>query len=358
MRALVVGAGPAGLSAALNACREGHEVSVFEARDRTGVKICGEALAREALSYVGVAPSKRFIVNEVRGFRLSFRGKYIREADFKDLPYAPSYVIDKPALLDAIREKAEESGAKIFFDARVSEADPKTGKIRLDDGKVERGDLIICADGVGSVARSHLDYSRYGTALCVQCRCSMPRELDPQYLYLDIVGEGYAWAFPKKDCVNIGVGLPKNSLLAQSIKKILTEYVERLGAKPMGKASFAPISVGGPIKSFGIGKLVVAGEAAGCVMPLSGEGNRFGLFAGSIAYKPGYQYKFMRRYGRRMLRSRRMLELVEKLDDDERVDFLELVDNPMEMFEGNLPRKSEFLLKPKLLMRIMQTIKI
>lgn len=354
MRILVVGAGPAGLSAALNACRDGNEVLVFEEKKAVGLKICGEALGREALDYVGVKPSKKFIVNEVKGFRMTFKGRFIREAPFRNLTHAPAYLINKPAFLGLLLNEAEEDGAKVFFNTRVVKVDSSAGKIQVQNGEIFQGDLIICADGTGTVARSCLDYSIYDTAVCVQSRCSLPEGLNPDYLHLDIIGEGYAWTFIKKDFANIGLGLPRKSCSLEFIRAHLEKYMEKLRVKPLSGIMSAPLSIGGPLERFGTGKIVVAGEAAGCVMPLSGEGNRFGIYGGSIAYRSNYRAEFMKKYGWNMERSRKILRLVANLNDEERVDFLRCLNDPLEVLEGRLPKISDFLLKPRLLMKLMQ----
>jgi digeranylgeranylglycerophospholipid reductase len=355
MKIFVIGAGPAGLSAALNASKDGNEVLVFEKNDAVCSKICGEALAKESLDYVDVKPSKKFIVNEVQGFRISFKGEFIREAPFGNLTNAPSYLIDKPSFLGMLLNEAEEEGAKVFFNSRVEKVDPTAGKIRFQNGEIVQGDLVICADGSGSLARGHLDYSDYDTAICVQCKCSLPEGLDPKYLYLDIIGEGYVWTFIKKDYANIGLGLPRKSCSLEFVTTYLDKYLTRLGVKPLGKTMSAPVAIGGPIKSFETGKLIAVGEAAGCVMPLSGEGNRFGIYSGSIAYKPNYRAKFMEKYGRNMEMSRKIFEFVQNLTDDERVEFLKFLNDPLEILEGKRPKMSDFFLRPKLLMKLMHS---
>jgi flavin-dependent dehydrogenase len=232
--------------------------------------------------------------------------------------------------------------------------DPSTGKIRVQNGGIFQGDLIICADGSGTVARSCLNYSIYDTATCVQSRCSLPEGLNPDYLHLDIIGEGYAWTFMKKDYANIGLGLPRKSCSLEFIRAHLEKYMEKLQVKPLSRIMSAPVSIGGPLKSFGTGKIIVAGEAAGCVMPLSGEGNRFGIYGGSIATRSNYRAEFMKKYGKNMETSRKILSLVEKLSDDERVDFLLCLNDPLEVLEGRWPKIGDFLLKPRLLMKLMR----
>ncbi len=354
MKILVIGAGPAGLSCALNASREGHEVHVFEKSNTLGSKVCGEALAREALDYVSVKPSKEFIISEVKGFRITFKGQFIRQASFGDLRNVPGYLIDKPAFLDILQNETERQGVKVSFNSRVEKADPSTGKILLQNGETHQGDLVVCADGPGTVARSHLDYSSYETAIGVQYRCPLPEGLDPEYLHLDIIGEGYIWTFIKEDCANIGLGLPSDSHSLQFVKSYLDKYLEKLRIKPLGKALAAPVSIGGPLKSFGTGKLVVAGEAAGCVMPLSGEGIRFGMYGGSIAHKPSYRVHFMKKYGSNLNTSRKILGLVRVLSDEERISFLKCLDDPLEVLEGKRPQLRNFLLRPRLFAKLMR----
>jgi geranylgeranyl reductase family protein len=354
LRVLVVGAGPAGLSAALNASKDGHEVLVFEKKGEVGSKICGDAFGREALDYVDIKPSKEFIIREVKGFRITFKGEFIREAPFGNLANAPGYLIDKSIFLDRLLNEAEKNGAKVFFNARVETVDPKTGKMRLQNGEIAQGDLIICADGVGSVAIRHLDYSEYDTATCMQSRCSLPEELNPEYLHLDIIGEGYAWTFIKNDYANVGLGLPRKSCSLESLKLYLDKYMESLRVKPLGKKMSAAVSVGGPIKSFGNGKIVAAGEAAGCVMPLSGEGNRFAIYGGSIAYRNNYRADFMKKYGRNMEVSRKVFQLVRNLNDAERIAFLKCLGDPLGVLEGKWPKIGDFFFKPGLLMKLMR----
>lgn len=355
MKISIVGAGPAGLGCALNASREGHEAYVFEKNKLVGSKVCGEALAREALEYVNIKPSKKFIIREAKGFKISFKGAFIRDARFGNLANAPGYLIDKPSFLEALLDEAKKAGAKVRFNSKVEKVDPNNGKIRLQGGEIVKADLIVCADGWASLARSHLDYSEYDTAIGVQYRCAPPAGLDPNYLYLDIFGAGYIWTFIKKDCANIGLGLPKDSSSLRFIKTTLDKHLEKSGIKPLGKVQSAPVSIGGPLTSFGTGKMVVAGEAAGCVMPLSGEGNRFAIYGGCIAYKPHYRPEFMKKYGRNMERSRRVLNLVKHLSDDERISFLNCLDNPLEVLEGKRPKMKSFIPRPNLLLKLIRS---
>jgi flavin-dependent dehydrogenase len=334
MKILIVGAGPAGLGAAVNASKDGNEVMIFERADKVGVKVCGEALPGEALNYVGLKPSDEFVINEVRGFNISFKGEFIREVAFKNSPHAPGYIIDKPSLLSILLSNAEAAGAKAFFNTTVREVDPKSGKIRLKSGKIVQGDLIICADGAVSLAREHLDYSNYDIAPCIQYKCRLPaHELDPNYLYLDIIGDGYAWVFFKGDYANVGAG-SLNTDSSFNAFSYLAKFIKNHNGRIVGKP-------------------VVAGEAAGCVMPLTGEGNRFSIYGGSMAYKPDYRSEFMEKYGSRLETSRKILEFIKILNDEEKIEFLKGIEDPLRVLEGNLPNLRSLVSRPRLPLKMI-----
>jgi digeranylgeranylglycerophospholipid reductase len=351
MKILVVGAGPAGLSTAINASKEGHDVLVFEKDSCLGSKVCGEALGREALDFVGIKPSSSFINNTVKGFSISFKGEFVKEAMFKEISYAPGYVIDKQAFLEAMLEKAVGYGAKVFFNQRV-ERIGVNGKIQLQNGEIIEGDLVVCADGAGTLARKHLNYASGKIGLCMQYRCSRPANIDQNYLYLDIIGEGYAWMFPKGEYANIGIGLLKGS--PETEKHYLDGYLRRYDSKPIGKVLSAPVYIGGPLKRFRVGKIVVVGEAAGCVMPMSGEGIRFAIYGGSIAWLPSYRRMFMEKYGNNMVRSLGMFAMLSRLDDKGRLAFLRALQNPIEVLEGKTPKFSSAIFKPYLLKEVIK----
>ena len=102
-----------------------------------------------------------------------------------------------------------------------------------------------------------------------------------------------------------------------------------------------------------MGKLVVAGEAAGCVMPLTGEGNRFGIYGGSMAYKPNYRREFMEKYGSGLETSRKILEFIKILNDEERIEFLRGIEDPLRVLEGNLPNLRSLVSRPRLPLKLI-----
>ena len=101
---------------------------------------------------------------------------------------------------------------------------------------------------------------------------------------------GYAWVFPKADTLNIGFGGYNRDLKAMSIKETFARYVELLrknGHYPRQMAvcrhKGAPLPLAGPIKRCYTDGLMLVGDAAGLVSPLSGEGIFYSMRSGMLA---------------------------------------------------------------------------
>lgn len=158
-RALVVGAGYAGLTAALGLLRQGWTVRVFErarsarsegysiAFHENGLRTL-EALGllARALEHARPMPSRQT------------RDRLGRITSDFDADYRV-YRISRPHLVGVLAEEATRLGAEIVFEAPVREARPD-GRIVLSDGTEATGDLVVAADGVNSPIRDSLGLLR------------------------------------------------------------------------------------------------------------------------------------------------------------------------------------------------------
>jgi UDP-glucose 6-dehydrogenase len=77
-------------------------------------------------------------------------------------------------------------------------------------------------------------------------------------------------------------------------------------------------------------------------------------YGGSIAHEPEYRNRFMAKYGNNMENSRKMLVAIEGLNDEERIDLLRQLEDPLKTLKGKLPKITTLMCKPKLLMKLAQ----
>ncbi|HDD68885.1 MAG TPA: NAD(P)/FAD-dependent oxidoreductase [Candidatus Korarchaeota archaeon] len=325
MRIIVYGAGPAGLSCAYWASKEGHSVVVYEKENELGTKPCGEAIPEEALLFTPLKEGD-FICNRVKRCLFYVNWSFAREVS----GFLSGYIIDKKKFLKELMEEAESEGAKVVLGSSPRPKD---------------FDLLVDATGnPGSIARSFsfFDYSGYRSAPALQCYCSSKEALPDDAINLIILPYGYGWIFPKGEIYNVGVG---GFIGTATLRKDLKTLFEKFDMNILGRVRRGIFSIGGPLKKIQGRGIVVVGEAAGMVMPFTGEGIRYALYSGSICYKPNYQRLWDERYGNRLRRGRRWLKKVLSLPADVRMKIIR--DAPVELlvslFQGERPRAKDLM---------------
>ncbi len=305
MRIAVIGAGPAGVNCAYWASKEGHEVFIFERNKLLASKPCGEGIFKEAFEYVDVSPEdSKWALSYVHRVAVYQNNKLITEAEVK--PFE-GYIVNKRAFLEEILNRAIDLGAKL----RIEEFNAK-----------ENFDLIVDSGGYLSTfaRRSGLSYSNYKLAPALR-GYGKTDKIRQDSLYFEVYNFGYAWIFPYgKGICNFGIGGHINS------KQIMLEHLKRFlkifDVEVIGEIEGAPFPSAGPLEKLRIGNVVVAGDSAGMVMPISGEGIRFALYAGKICFKEDYEKKFSEKYGKNLKEGKKILDFWLSLKDEEIKEFL------------------------------------
>lgn len=311
---LVVGAGPAGSSAAAWAARAGLDVLLVDAEPFPRDKPCGDGLTPRAiheLDRLGLSP---WLEGRARNFGLRAQGfgqeLYLRWPGGN----LPSHGGAAPRLeLDAaIREVALASGAVPVEGLRAVD-------VRRDDsGRVtavvfaqgERRNAptveiackrLIVADGARSqlgrvLGRQWHKSTAYGVA--ARGYVKSHRSDDPWISsHLELRGtsgellSGYGWIFPLGDGeVNIGVGtLATDKHPADvNLRQLMNFYGEQQRAPWQLEGEIrapwsALLPMGGAVSNVAGPNWMLVGDAAGCVNPLNGEGIDYGLETGRLA---------------------------------------------------------------------------
>lgn len=273
---IVVGAGPAGATAAYYLAKAGLKVLLLEKNKLPRFKPCGGSISLNLLN------SMPFDVSS------SITGKVERVRYFYDFENAVEVELGvKMAMVNRsqfdylITQQAVRAGAKLIEQAKVITIDyQKTITVYTEKERFETS-YLIGADGV------HTQVGKWSGLIKNRKIWSsleaeiIKEDLDPGTALISFgqLKEGYGWLFPKTDFHSIGIGGREGKNLVKEFKR----WVDFLGIKSALKIYAYPlpeIKIGQKLQR---GRVLLVGDAAGLVDPLTGEGIRSAIRSAQIA---------------------------------------------------------------------------
>ncbi len=267
----IVGAGPAGSTAAIRLARVGARVLLLDKAKFPRDKPCGGGLTVRALRQLPVdpAPVVEHVVDRFE-FRHRYKGRFVRGGR---QPLA--YMTQRRRLDNFLAEQAAAAGAEFRDGVKVTEVDQRG--LRLDGERIE-ADAIVGADGANGITARSLGFElgiRHGVAFegnLAYGDAPEERWRGIAALELGTVPGGYGWIFPKGDHVNVGVGGWDEE--GPTLRAKLRELCEHHGLDESKVESLRghrlPLRRAGT--SLARGRVLLVGDAGGLVDPLSGDG--------------------------------------------------------------------------------------
>jgi geranylgeranyl reductase family protein len=266
--ALVVGAGPAGSAAAYRLATAGASVLLVDKARFPRDKPCGGGVTLRAERQLPFAidPVVEDVVDTFE-LRLRYGSAFERNAR------GPlCYMTQRKRLDHFLAERAAEAGAEFRDGVRVEfpDGEPHVGGERVD------ADAIVGADGVNGVTVRALG-SDYGHGVALEGNLPYDRIDRARYagrlvLELGVVPGGYGWVFPKGDHVNFGVGgwESEGPRLRAHLRRLCEAHDVDAAALTDLRGYRLPFRRAG--SQMHKNKVLLVGDAAGLVDPLSGDG--------------------------------------------------------------------------------------
>ncbi len=285
----MVGAGPAGASAAHAAATAGRRVLLVERARMPRYKTCGGGIigvSRQALPAGVDAPMR----DEVSAVTFSRDGRFART---RRSPEALFGLVERPEFDHRLVRAATRAGAQLREDATVTgleqgEADRSSVHVVLAGGQRIAARCAVGADGSAGRTATHVGVSTRQVDLGLEREIPVPDELAERWAGRALVDWGplagsYGWVFPKGSTLSVGVIAARGH--GEHTKRYLTEFLSRLGL-----AGYEPSIATGHLtrcrtedSPFSAGRVLVCGDAAGLLEPCTREGISFALRSGRLA---------------------------------------------------------------------------
>jgi len=291
--AIVVGAGPAGSTAARHLARSGAKVLLLDRAAFPRDKPCGGGLTfrADAENDLDFSPVTE---REIYGVRISAAmGRRFDRTNTNLL----ARMTQRSRLDQFLVEHAADAGAD-FRDrspVRSIEVDGATARVRVN-GDVYEAPVLIGTDGVNGTTAKALGLQPLGEH-AVALEANYPADAAlmerwERYIALDLGGipGGYAWVFPKGDHLNVGVGGWQS--VGPTLRARLSRFCTYYGFDESRLFDHRGYRL--PLRRDGepivCGPAMLAGDAAALVDPLSGEGIWAAFVSGRMAAQEAQRY--------------------------------------------------------------------
>jgi len=352
---LVVGAGPAGLMAARKIAAAGFKVLVVEKEKELSVKPCGEGISARTIKTAELTDKEadRFIAVRIKraniyspsGIKLSVVGGS-----------AQGYIIDKKKFLRVMASKAADAGAEIAMAEPAKRIEKVDEGYRIYTRSLEvTTRLLIGADGYLSFTARRLGLEKPGERkviptvqyVMVNCNLEDPEAID-FYVGRRVAPLGYVWVFPKSETeANVGIGV-RGAPAKLYLDKFVRDHPEMFSKAEVVEYKGSAVTISGMLEKIVDDNVMLVGEAAGEVIPLTGGGIHSSIAGGGIASETaigalekddlsaanlsGYVKRYGEYWGKRIKDSLKAQRAIEELSDRE-LDALAKAISPEEVVD-------------------------
>ncbi len=313
---LVIGAGPAGALAAKTCAESGLRVAIVEKAKIPRPKTCGGGVSLKALKLIGTPVPEDIVGQRIEGYRFF-------SPEFRSIEFGSTETL----AISTSREQfdafltglATEQGCTLFDGDPVVDIKIANDGIvcKLASGKVLKGSILVGADGVNSITarisgiRERWESDQVG--LCLESTVDVGSDdlgeiVDPEIfeLYFLNLPFGYGWVFPKRSSISVGVGGRLSDI--KQPQKMLMDFctqVSELKGRDIGVSRYHAhlVPAGGFRRKYVSDRVLLVGDAAGFVDPLTGEGIYYAMKSGIIAAETCVDALNSDRYGAAFLES-------------------------------------------------------
>lgn len=281
---IIVGAGPAGSTLGYELARRGASVLIIEKDKLPRNKTCAGGVTFRAHALLDFDISS--VTQRVAyGMKISYQ---LGDSCMKKYRDPLAHLVMRRDFDNLLVGKARDAGASVIEGSRVENVSVSAGRVGVvtkQDSYFSR--IAVGADGANSVVAAKIGLMKDAQReLALEAEVSVSdRKLDEisSFISVDLgrIPGGYGWVFPKKSHVSAGVTGPAR--LSGRFKPYLDLILQQFGEYDIVDFSGHVMPMRRRGSSIQTGNVLLVGDAAGLIHPLSGEGIFYAIKSAKLA---------------------------------------------------------------------------
>jgi geranylgeranyl reductase family protein len=280
---IIIGAGPAGATAAYHLAKRGRSVLLLEKATLPRYKPCGGGVSPQVAQWFDFdfAPAISARVTAVR-YTWNIGDPVVSEISTGE----PIWMVRRDEFDYFLVQQAQRQGAELRHSTKATgiHFQQDSWQVETDQG-VFAGRYLVAADGARGPVAKWLGFQQRqytsGGALEIEPRLPMA-DTHVAHFEFGLIKNGYVWNFPKADGYSIGTGIFRpGKRKSQDLQPSLQAYAQsfEVDAKAV-KAHGHPLCLWNGMQRLHTQNAVLAGEAACVVDPFTAEGIRPSMLSG------------------------------------------------------------------------------
>lgn len=274
---IIIGAGPAGLSTAINLLERGiTDVLVVERAEFPRYKCCAGYITNKTCKEYEKLGLDICDCNYslIKDFNVLY--KFHKKINIENKFLYTNRFIERVELDNAFFKLSVSKGIEVRENLSICEHCIENSTVTLSDGNTYSYNYLVFADGTKSYGSRYRKNKKCNIAMQLTFKSNIPEAID---IHFGITKRGYGWVSSYGGVTNIGLtDVYKTG--SKDYGKIFKEFTEKLeiyvDIKNL-KAAFTPIGVRKPILASNV---YFVGDAVGACDPLTLSGLRYGLESG------------------------------------------------------------------------------
>ena len=279
-QAVIVGGGPAGAALGYLLQKQGLRTCIIEKGVFPREKLCGGLMTEKTVTLLeriyatrefpwrNVTSEVEIYLGTTRISRASTRSRF--------------YLVERRDFDYDLIQRYRAAGGVVREGARVRTVEHRRRRLTLADGTGISYRVLVGADGANSQIRRLIAPGYNEKNFCVEASATEPDDYGPVRVYFSVIPGAYGWRFPKGGYDAVGMG--GEIVRGRDMKAMLEEFSRKVGA-PVEPARIrgAMIPNGRYLRRPWREGLLLVGDAAGFIDPVTGEGIYFALLSATYA---------------------------------------------------------------------------